>query len=718
MAIGFFSLKPEAQDKAHLDTNAVQKNNAHLVLPSKVFKDSGYLKNTTKIPNNADTMPFSDSLDIPVPKNNKIYKPVYYSCSEPTETVLGCFREVDNLAIMETGFPGFKSKMLHMATFLPVMYKSLYNPSAVFSPHNSAGLNLPKQAKLQIENQQPILSESWTHPEKLDSPLTVINWERGAFGMNLFDLHFGRMLSDNAYFIMDVASSRADSGVYEYVFQVHQPFLSDGVGMGKYLTFLERDSASLVVKGNFPKIETFSIRPRFGIYLEPQTLVEVYWESFTNNSDRVSPRCDSVAEPYESYREAVQTLLPASFKSSSLGSALRIDKKQVSANLRFASSSFEKEEQMVLPVLLDSLSKQADTTSFYQGHILDFNGNIGLPSVFSHPELGFTYRNEKIKGDLFFSKVTIDSMGVHGIPIDEGWSDHQSLFVSASPSVSVFKSRLKTGVERMSLMHNEFYYLGFYSIDIHAPLIGGLSWELHNSLGHWQPDWNSMYVMNSVTSRFPAPDISPETLLWLQNELSYNYRELALGLSWNNTSLYDAILPQRLPFKGDSMRTDDSALSLVNYETEKRNILGLNVSYKLFNWKLRVEYSHLFHSQLTGKSLDGQSGKINPLLPSTVTKGTLSWGRRFVQDRLRVQIGWQWEWYSHRYQWVPQLNGVSRVEKMDEFIALDFHAHMQIKTFILYYQIKNFNHDRYSIEPGSHPPGINFRYGVHWVFSG
>jgi len=43
---------------------------------------------------------------------------------------------------------------------------------------------------------------------------------------------------------------------------------------------------------------------------------------------------------------------------------------------------------------------------------------------------------------------------------------------------------------------------------------------------------------------------------------------------------------------------------------------------------------------------------------------------------------------------------------------------MQIKSFKLFAQLKNFYHDRYYIEAGSHPAGINIRWGLNWEFQG
>jgi hypothetical protein len=116
--------------------------------------------------------------------------------------------------------------------------------------------------------------------------------------------------------------------------------------------------------------------------------------------------------------------------------------------------------------------------------------------------------------------------------------------------------------------------------------------------------------------------------------------------------------------------------------------------------------------------MEEQKGTDNPTLSHSVYKGHLGWGNRFVKDRLEVQVAWNWEWRSLRYRWAPQLNGKSRVVKLDEYLALDFIAHMKIRDFILYYQIRNFNHDRYYLEPGSHPPGVNFRWGIDWNLKG
>ena len=102
-------------------------------------------------------------------------------------------------------------------------------------------------------------------------------------------------------------------------------------------------------------------------------------------------------------------------------------------------------------------------------------------------------------------------------------------------------------------------------------------------------------------------------------------------------------------------------------------------------------------------------------MPERIFKGNLGWRRSLVENRLKVALGWDWEWISGRRAWAPDLQGESHLIKLDEYLALDFMASMQIKTFLLYFKTMNLNHDRYATEPGVHPPGLNFRFGVDWT---
>jgi len=133
----------------------------------------------------------------------------------------------------------------------------------------------------------------------------------------------------------------------------------------------------------------------------------------------------------------------------------------------------------------------------------------------------------------------------------------------------------------------------------------------------------------------------------------------------------------------------------------------------LGNWTLKLD--NRFVLSRTVEDPDLKATIEDWSIPERVFKGRLNWKRNLLNDRLKLDFGWDWEWFSTRYAWVPDLSGQSKVGKLDEYLALDMDAAMKIKTFTLYFKIRNFNHDRYATEPGVHPPGLNFRFGVDWV---
>jgi hypothetical protein len=318
-----------------------------------------------------------------------------------------------------------------------------------------------------------------------------------------------------------------------------------------------------------------------------------------------------------------------------------------------------------------------------------------------------------------------DSTGYAPDPYGSGWGDVQELELAAHPELGLFHGEASGSFSRHSLMHDEISYLGGYSITGRLDLPMGFRFLAGNGLEMHQPAWNRMYTVNSVLFRYPNPDLSHETV--------FNHR---WGLAWERwgfnletvlsfSSIHNSIMPEALPFRVppdsvDSVHTapDYRALKPVNYDREKRNTLVLRAAMKLGNWDLSLENALLLQSSISGTRISGQRRRTNPTLPGAICKGHLGWGNRFIHDRLGVKLGWDWEWYSTRFGWAPQMAGSSKVVKLDEYIAIDFQAQMQIKQFILYYRIKNFNHDRYYLEPGSHPPGVNFRWGVNWVLNG
>ena len=101
-------------------------------------------------------------------------------------------------------------------------------------------------------------------------------------------------------------------------------------------------------------------------------------------------------------------------------------------------------------------------------------------------------------------------------------------------------------------------------------------------------------------------------------------------------------------------------------------------------------------------------------IPGRAYQGQLVWKRRLLRGKLGVETRWDWEWFSKRYVFASDLNGIARLQPLDEYLALDFTARMDVSSFLLYFRAVNLNHDRYATESGVHPPGVNFRFGVDW----
>ena len=55
------------------------------------------------------------------------------------------------------------------------------------------------------------IEEAWTPVAPLDTPVTRLDWTRGALTLNAFDLRLDRMLSERAYLGLEYYTSTADS---------------------------------------------------------------------------------------------------------------------------------------------------------------------------------------------------------------------------------------------------------------------------------------------------------------------------------------------------------------------------------------------------------------------------------------------------------------------------------------------------------------------------
>ncbi|MFC1583923.1 hypothetical protein ACFL5V_00085 [Fibrobacterota bacterium] len=650
----------------------------------------------------------------------------WFACQEPAETAADCFRGLNGVSIAHSGFPGTRSSIYSMSALGSVAYHSVFNPVAGFSPYGSGGLLAPATYKADMNGGNVYaVREVWNIPARIDTPRTRFSWERGAFAMNVFRLDFSRMLTKNLYAGFGFASDRSDSLDYGYTFQVHQPYLSGIAGLDEFLPFLERDSASLVIKGVSQAVNSLHFRPRLGIRLGRGSVLELYLDRFKNESDLSSPLADTIQF---FYTEKIMVPVPSEFYSLSLGGIFHLQYRELVSTVKYFRAILEKKEYVSNPLEYYRTHSDSGFSNRQIDETLDeVELEASLPGIYGNPQLRVRVRNEIVRGKLYTGTVRGDSSDTAAVPPDKDkWGDEQDWEASLTPEWRFLGADLRAGLKRHSLMHKEVDYLADYSLRGKAELPLGFALMIWHGYLNRQPGWEQRYCSNSMFFHYPNPDLEHETILNYGSGVRARFWNVQLSALFNVNTITNSIMPALLPFRELPDTLDFTALRLINYEEEQRNTIGIRASIALGNWDVALENSYLVDNTISGPQIDGQRDSYNPGLPGnfsqglagSIYKGHLGWGNRFVYDRLGVRVAWDWEWYPVRFAWAPQLNGYSKVVKLDEYLALDFIAQMQVKQFILYFQIKNFYHDRYYHEPGNHPPGVNFRWGVHWQLDG
>ena len=634
------------------------------------------------------------------------------------ESVVHQFRKLPGISIADIGFPGAKSFMYSLDTYQPVTYSSFFNPVGIYSPYGSGGLMEPAFFRTgNITGPVSKIEEIWIAPTQIDTPQLRLNWKKGAFEMNLFRLSVSRMLTERAYFSIDFASNKSDSLDYSYSFQTHQPYLSGFAGLDKLIDGLDRDSASMVIEGVSQMINSLHFRPRVGYWIDSSSVFEAYLDRFRNSSDLVSPLDN--AKNSNSFEEIRQVPIRSEFYALTLGAVYRMQRDHLLTQLGYYSSGTKIKEQTLNPLgFYEGNQNTAANYETFEARYHKVDAMVSLPSLFGNPRLHIAGVNEEINHPIYLIPLPIDSTLFSANATHAGWGDHQELKIKVNPDFAFLKTNGRVGVTRYSYMHNKKRFAYLYGLQTTFILPWQLTVGFGSSQKHRFPTWEKMYVLNSLRSRYPNPELSHETLRNLNGNIGIKFGSLKLETAINFNTIDQINLPAILPFT-DSIVTDDSlALKLVNYPKESRNTWIIRGRYQLGNWYLGLEHSYLIKNILYGNQLDSLDGRNNPLLPKSILKGNFGWNRHLLDNKLWVSVNWDWERYSNRYAWAPQLNGTSRSIKLEEYTALDFTAQMKIRSFILFYQIKNFNHDRYYLEPGSHPPGVNFRWGVDWVLNG
>lgn len=616
-------------------------------------------------------------------------------CREPLESVSGCWRADPLWAPVETGFPGLRAWTTDLSSLEPLRVRPHFQPALSESPYGTGG-HLPFHAF----ERGSAADESWAPVQPLDTPITRIHWMRGALEMNQFRLDLRRMVGNRAYLGLEYHSNGATSRFYDYLFNVHQPYLGAG-----------RDSLSLVIQDTSHLISTRHMRPRLGFWLDANTVVELHADWLDNGSSLANPTNPAA-------NDSAQLLYPASFGAFALGGQVA---RATEARLLRASFRHATWERSLRPVgdaryaedaagTLDALQLEATARNL-----------PGSPRATLEVENAFHENALWTRGD------------VRATPDARARGDRETLRLDAAPAIDPLALDLRGEASRRARADGAVEWLGgarataALRLPLGFGLSGGAGW-----LREGAPD-DALFRWQPALGLYPNPDLKPRTHVRFGAGAEWESKYLGFGAELERHRFDDNWLPRVLPQPGacDALADPDRypsetascaangdmpdslALALVNYDEETRDLLHLSVRLALGNWRLSLRNTSLLANAVRDPR-PGFTG-LNWRVPESVFGGRLLWRRRVLDDRLGLQTQWDWEWFSDRYVFASDMDGSSRGIYLDEYLALDFTARMEIKTFMLFFRAMNLFHDRYATEPGVHPPGVNFRFGVDWT---
>ncbi len=663
--------------------------------------------------NARDSSLHRDSLAVKAPDSSAHIhrRPVHYrwpvdtwqtNCRVPEETATDCWRSSPEWDVQETGFPGIRSRTLSLSSLEPAPIEPFYQPALAASPYGIGGY-IPFDRADEVGR----LAEVWTPVLPVDTPITSLHWTRGALGLNQFTVDLRRMVGKSAYFGLQVHSDAADSGYYQYVFSVHQPYLS---GWG--IPALKRDSASLVIQDTSDAIDVTEIRPRLGFWLDSQTVVEAFADWMENKS--------SMANPTNPLRnDSTQLLYPAAFSATTAGFVAARASENYMTRVTVWHSDWTRD---LYPRETDSAIDFSEVSS---GSLNKLQAEWSALQVPGQPRAELNVENDLQENSYWLN-------GANGSgAASQAWGNQGNLALETRPSLGNLSFALNSDAEWRQRPDNVQEWLG--GADGRAELALPADFTVTGSAG-WKREGapeDSLFRWEPALGLYPSTGLKPRTDLHLQAGGAWQGSWLGFGASWEQHDYGDNWLPRVLPdpnvcsasseYSGeaetlcpDGSRVPDSlALALVNYHREIRDLLHLSFLLRLGNWQLSLLNTYLLRNAVSDTTRLAFA-QVNRQIPQQIYKGQLLWRRRLLDGKLGLQTQWDWEWTSTRYVYGSDMDGYSRPLKLDEYLDLDFTARMEIKTFLLYFRAMNLNHDRYATEPGVHPPGVNFRFGIDW----
>ena len=562
---------------------------------------------------------------------------------------------------------------------------------------------------LALNGENGILFEE-RHGIPVDTPITDINWERGAFEGNALRLEFRRLVTDSVTLDLGV-SSHSDmlSKHYEYQPVTHSPFFALG-----------RDSTEIPFGGRNIAMNSMHLQPivtwRFGF---GKAFFKINYLSL-DNADNTTHKVlldtlDPTVRKFQTdpYRIIIETRTYGGgvefypVKGLTLGTEIHygnheMDLRGLSRIRNGMDTTYNEDDLPVIKVNYYDTSKVRN----YETILGSFEARYNM---FLNPKIHFEYEflnteetgNDKKKREYYQDR-------------EIGYAEvSDTLFGKA-----LF--RVQAGLQRNSSLLNTVDFAPAFSVDgtylLPYHLMASASYRHDNKF----PDVNHIKLVETGRIAFPNEDLKHEVrdratanIVWQKRDvfyglgLRYEHANNLIKPSWavkgglDTTYTYDEFFDTTYADVADSVK---SAFRYENLDHAHTLDWLMQVGFRLGNWKFYLER--------------GQKITRTKLIdtPSLYYKGSIHWQNRFVKDRLGVSVRVDFQWFNNRFDCTINEKGEPELVQLKKYLAMDFEARMQILSFELYNRIENFNHSIYMPESGYTPEGLRFAYGIVWTF--
>jgi hypothetical protein len=552
-----------------------------------------------------------------------------------------------------SGLTGFSEPAKRM----PLGFSGLYAPLLVYE-HYGLSLNASNGNLVFKENYNPI-----------DTPVTALLWERYGLEGNAFRLEFNRLLLDSVVFSIGLAThsvSQSDNFIYSDV--VHQ----------LYVGSMKRDSSRVPLSGRSLSYNSFHFTPAISwIFPHSSLTAQINYLFFDNDDATRDIFSKNETGIFITFPKAPYNIKGSSGFYGFLWNCNFLPDYNLSISHRFASQEFE----------FSKLSTESYNAQTGEGEISH--------KSFLNPRIMVKY--EYLRGENYPDVANL-------------YQDRQLVKLGINDTLWRFALKGESGLQRNAS--------AFDSVDFSTALFLGLTVFLprHLSLNAYYqkdtrfPDFQETHISRAGRIAFPNEELKAEKRLRMETNLEYKLSKHFFYMAgYKYEGSQNAIMPYWATQDAKTLDSlpslpADSAFRWANAPNLWSNELFWRLGFELGNWRFYAE---------RGKTIL-RTRVIS--VPTRYYKGAVYWSNRFVENRLKVSVQFDADWFGNR--WDYGLNNESLAVPIDlkKYLWLNFKTSMQIQSFTIYSRIDNMNHSVMEPEIGYTPPGIRFAYGIEWEF--